>query len=311
MKLLTGERSTTRNYTPWLICLLVLAVAATVMLTPASHAPSSHTLLKVAVFAFAGIACGFLNTLASSGSAVSLPLMLMMGLNPHVANATNRFPVLIGSATAVFNFNKGGYVEWKLGAKLIPPMILGAMLGALVAELIPAKDLGPVIAGAVLMAFVLLFTKVKNILDTSVPSEPRVDTTVLAAIFGIGFWSGFIVLDAATYMLLALVLLVHMDLLKANAMKSLLLVAATTIAMAIFVVKGDIDWGAGVIMGAGSVIGGYAGVRVAVIPSAKEWTVRVLTAVILLELIHVDTFIRTLDASLAQVCAPALSGTAG
>ncbi len=285
MKLLTAERTSVRNYAPWLTGLLLLAAAAA-LLTNSSHGPSSHQAVELAVFAIAGISCGFLNTLASSGSAVSLPLMMMMGLNPHVANATNRFPVLIGSMTAVFTFNKGGHIDWKLGAKLIPPMVLGAILGAIVAELIPAKDLGPVIAGAVLMAFVMLFTKVKQILSAGVVAEPRVNAAVLATIFGIGFWSGFIVLDGATYMLLTLVLLVHLDLVKANATKSLLLVAATAVAMAIFVLKGDLDWGAGAIMGAGSVIGGYAGVRVAVIPAAKEWTVRVLTAVILLELIH-------------------------
>jgi hypothetical protein len=43
----------------------------------------------------AELACGFLNTAAASGSAVSLPILLMIGLDPVSANATNRIPVLI------------------------------------------------------------------------------------------------------------------------------------------------------------------------------------------------------------------------
>ena len=47
----------------------------------------------------AGLACGFLNTAASSGSAVSLPSWMLMGLDPISANATNRMPVLIGGVS--------------------------------------------------------------------------------------------------------------------------------------------------------------------------------------------------------------------
>jgi hypothetical protein len=42
-----------------------------------------------AVLVAAGLACGFLNTLASSGSAVSLPILVLIGLSPAAANATN------------------------------------------------------------------------------------------------------------------------------------------------------------------------------------------------------------------------------
>jgi len=46
----------------------------------------------------AGFGCGFLNTAASSGSVVTLPIMIFLGLDPATANATNRLPVLVGAA---------------------------------------------------------------------------------------------------------------------------------------------------------------------------------------------------------------------
>jgi hypothetical protein len=54
----------------------------------------------------AGLACGFLNTVASSGSAVSLPILLMIGLDPVSANATNRIPVLVGALSATWSFHR-------------------------------------------------------------------------------------------------------------------------------------------------------------------------------------------------------------
>jgi uncharacterized membrane protein YfcA len=52
-----------------------------------------------------GIACGFVNTLASSGSAISLPILLTLGLPALAANATNRLPVLFGSLMALRTFH--------------------------------------------------------------------------------------------------------------------------------------------------------------------------------------------------------------
>ena len=65
------------------------------MLDVSSLAPE-----MLALGAFAGLVCGFLNTVASSGSAVSLPILMMMGLDPIAANATNRLGVLVGAMTA-------------------------------------------------------------------------------------------------------------------------------------------------------------------------------------------------------------------
>jgi uncharacterized membrane protein YfcA len=63
-----------------------------------------HLVPYVLVLLSSGIACGFINTLASSGSAVSLPMLMMLGLPALAANATNRLPVLFGSLMALRTF---------------------------------------------------------------------------------------------------------------------------------------------------------------------------------------------------------------
>lgn len=59
----------------------------------------------ILVLLIAGIACGFINTLASSGSAISLPMLLTLGLPALAANAANRPPVLFGSLMALRTFS--------------------------------------------------------------------------------------------------------------------------------------------------------------------------------------------------------------
>ena len=63
----------------------------------------------------AGLGCGLINTLASSGSAISLPILLMFGLSPLDANATNRLSVLFGSIMALRTFAAKKQVDWRAG----------------------------------------------------------------------------------------------------------------------------------------------------------------------------------------------------
>src|SRR4029078_9465235 len=66
----------------------------------------------------AGLACGFLHTSAPSASAVSLPILMMSGLDPISANATNRVPVLIGALSATASFHRGKTLPWGLALQV-------------------------------------------------------------------------------------------------------------------------------------------------------------------------------------------------
>ncbi|MEX1109194.1 MAG: sulfite exporter TauE/SafE family protein [Dongiaceae bacterium] len=236
--------------------------------------------------AIAGLACGFLNTAASSGSAVSLPILMLIGLDPITANATNRIPVLIGGISASASFHRRKVMPWGLALKVSAPVTLGAIGGALLAEWLPSRDLGLVITGAVLLALLLLFTKVKKILETATSDTIRFGTREILVFLGIGVWLGFIVLDGATYMLLVLVLLVGAALVPANAIKSAVLVPTSLVALAIFIWKGHIDWEFGAAMALGSIAGGLLGAQLATSVNARKWIFRLLVFVILAELVH-------------------------
>ena len=64
------------------------------------HATFEHLFYGL-ILLVAGLGCGLVNTLASSGSAISLPVLMMFGLSPLDANATNRLTVLFGSLMAL------------------------------------------------------------------------------------------------------------------------------------------------------------------------------------------------------------------
>ena len=61
--------------------------------------------------AIAGFVGGFVSTLASNGSSVTLPALEILGLPEHVANGTNRISVVTLAGT--IHFYREGLVDWR------------------------------------------------------------------------------------------------------------------------------------------------------------------------------------------------------
>lgn len=239
-----------------------------------------------ALLAVVGAACGLLNALASSGSAISLPALLMLGLPEAMANATNRLPVMIGALMATFSFARRGQLDWKAGMKFVPPAAIGSLIGAFAAEFLPSRQMGILITGAVLIALVLLFTKIKAALERESIAEPQVTSRSTVLIFLVGAWIGLIVIDGATYLLLVLILVCGYALPQANALKVLLIAVTTLVPVMFFSGTGEIAWAEGSVLALGSIAGGHAGAHFSSHPAAKAWAFRLLVVVIFLEVIH-------------------------
>lgn len=243
--------------------------------------------IELVIAAFGGFLCGFLNTVASSGSAVTLPLLVFMGLSPIVANATNRVPVVVAAFIATISFLRAKVIDWKIAIKILIPTVLGSIVGAEFVDTLPQENIKLLISVAVLLAFLLLFSGLKKILQKEFEEVARVRLIENIILFLVGFWLGLIVLDGATYLLLALIVFVRLPLVKANAYKNLVLFVTSAIALSVFARNGEVNWEIGGIMAVGAVLGGLIGARFALNPIAKVWTFRFLVIIISLELVHI------------------------
>jgi uncharacterized protein len=110
--------------------------------------------LLVAVAGFVG---GFVSTLASNGSSVTLPALEMLGLPEHTANGTNRLSVVALGLVGTVSFARQGLIDWRKGAWIAVLIALGIAVGSLVAvELSDAVLDAIVIAGLLLVLAMLL-----------------------------------------------------------------------------------------------------------------------------------------------------------
>ena len=234
---------------------------------------------EVLILLLTGLGLAFANTLASSGSALSLPVLLAVGLGPELANGTNRVAVLAGAAAAMVSFGRAGRIPWTIVRPLMVVAALGAVIGAVISEVIPPQSLHLAIVGALLVALALLAVKPSRWLTES-GSQPRVGPTQLLLIFAIGIWAGFIVLDGMTYLLMALVLSVRLDVISANAAKAALAVAIASVSLVVLAAGGNVDWMAAAPLSIGAVIGGLLAARLALKPAMARWIYRLLVLII-------------------------------
>lgn len=243
--------------------------------------------IEFLIAAFGGLLCGFLNTVASSGSAVTLPLLVFMGLSPMVANATNRVPVVVAALFATVTFLRAKVIDWKIAIKILIPTAFGSIVGAEFVDSLAQENIKLLISVAVLLAFILLFSGLKELLQKELEEVSRFNFLVYIILFLVGFWLGLIVLDGATYLLLALIVFVRLPLVKANAYKNLVILVTSAIALSVFAKNGEVNWEIGGVMAIGAMLGGLIGARFVLNPIAKVWTFRFLVIIIFLELVHI------------------------
>jgi uncharacterized membrane protein YfcA len=232
-----------------------------------------------------GIVAGFMNTVASSGTAVTLPIMLFLGINPLVANGTNRLPVFLGFLTSVFNFAKAEKIPWKPSIILSIPIASGTAIGALfVGKLPPIYSEFFVICALVISLTLVIINPKRFLIIEHIKNQPiRLQTIIIS--FIIGIWAGIIVLDSAIFVLFLLVISLKYELLQANAIKSFLILVIGFVSLCIFLYNGRIDWPAGIILSVGSIIGSYVGSRFSMQESSRIWVFRIIKFILVLELV--------------------------
>lgn len=212
-----------------------------------------------------GVVAGFINTVAGSGSLLTLPLLMFLGLPANIANGTNRVAILLQNIVAVSTFKKKKVLDIKTDYRLVIPAVIGAIAGAFVAvdmnEVILKRVIGVVI---VFMFFMVLLKPDIWIKGKAgvVNTKPGIWQYVI--FLGIGFYGGFIQAGVGLFLLAGLVMGAGYDLVKANAVKVLIVFAYTIFALAIFIYNKQVDFTVGLILAVGNMTGAWLGANFSV-----------------------------------------------
>lgn len=219
---------------------------------------------------FVGVFAGFLNTLAGSGSIISLAMLMFMGLPANVANGTNRIAILLQNMVGVGSFKKQKVFSFKEGIWLALPAIVGSVIGASLAVEINEEMMQKTIGALLIFLFFIVLYKpdawVKGQAGL-IRSKPSIVQIVI--FFFIGVYGGFIQAGVGFFLLSGLVLGAGFDLVKANAIKAFIILLYTMFALVVFIMNDQIDYKIGFILAAGNMLGAYIAANFAVSWGAK------------------------------------------
>ncbi|MBN2894223.1 MAG: sulfite exporter TauE/SafE family protein [Bacteroidales bacterium] len=213
-----------------------------------------------------GVLAGFINTIAGSGSLLTLPLLIFLGLDPNTANGTNRLSIFMQSISAVSGFKKNKVFTFNEGAQFAIPATIGAIAGALIAVKTKPEVLNYIIASLLVGMLILLLFNPKKWLKPSENKEKKNKALMFILFLTTGVYAGFLHASVGFFWLAALVLGAGYDLVKANALKNFIVLLYIPITILIFAYNNQINYGLGLLLGAGSMIGA----RLAVVMSVKK-----------------------------------------
>lgn len=229
----------------------------------------------------AGMLAGFINTLAGSGSLITLPLLMFMGLPANVANATNRIGIFLQSAVGAASFRQSKVFEYREGLWFALPATFGSFIGAIAAVKLNSDIMEIIIGGLLLfMFFMVLYKPEKWISEKAGKIEGRPKLWQLIIFFLIGIYGGFIQAGVGFILLAGLVFGAGLNLTKANALKVFIVFVYTSVAIIVFVLNKQISYPAAFILAFGSMIGAWLATKFALKNGPQ--VVRIILLVIIL-----------------------------
>lgn len=214
----------------------------------------------------AAFAAGWVDAVIGGGGLVQLPVLLLIpGISPISALATNKFASIFGTTTSAITYRRRTRTELRSLAPMAGAALLGSAGGAAVAALLPVSIMKPIVVLALIA--VAVFTAARpNLGRVEAPVSGERHRLGLALGIGalIGGYDGLIGPGTGAFLVFALVGLLGLDFLQASAKAKVVNVATNLGALAYFVPHGWVLWRLGLVLAVANLAGGYLGARTAI-----------------------------------------------
>ncbi|WP_269928128.1 sulfite exporter TauE/SafE family protein [Kocuria massiliensis] len=229
--------------------------------------------LEICIILVAGLWAGAINTIVGSGTLVTFPVLVSMGVPPVTATISNAMGLIAGNFTGAWGYRKElKGLETTLW-KLVPCSLAGGILGAYLLLHLPAsvfESISPVLIGIALL-FVIFQPKLQAVVrkrregKSITPADGDHQPPILyALVFFAGVYGGYFVAAQGVLLLGILGVFLLASLQGANAIKTVLVAAVNLIAGISYVLFAfdRIDWWVVLLIAISSTIGSWVGAKI-------------------------------------------------
>lgn len=236
-------------------------------------------MLDLLLALLAGVAAGGINAVVGSGTLISFPLLLALGLPPVSANITNNLGLVPGSFSGAWGYRRELRGQRRRILTLLPASVLGGVVGAGLLLVLPESAFRAVVP--VLIAVALVLVLVQPRLQASLrrrraaaaeAGEVAVDAAGRHADrYGLawpitaatGVYGGYFGAAQGVLLIGALGAVLDDDLQRINGLKNLLAGSVNLVAAVVFVVVAPelVAWPFVAAVAAGALVGGALGAK--------------------------------------------------
>jgi len=210
-----------------------------------------------------GLVAGFVDSIAGGGGLITLPVMLSLGGDPQCALGTNKLQACFGSASASWHYSQAGAVNLRETWRACGFTFIGAIVGTMGVRQIGPNTLKIIIP---LLLIAVAAYSLRNPRLGAKDGPPQLARPRFDFVFGLllGFYDGFFGPGTGTFWTMAFVLMLGFNLTRATAHTKAVNFSSNICSLLIFALAGQVNYGAGMVMGAGQLIGARFGSKMVV-----------------------------------------------
>jgi uncharacterized membrane protein YfcA len=213
----------------------------------------------------AALVAGGVDAMVGGGGLIQLPaLLFLLPRTPVVALGTNKVASFVGTSTAAARYLRRTKVEWHAAVPMTVVALLGSLLGAHAASIMPAVVLDSVVLAAMLaIAAHLWRNKAMGVVERLRYHGLARVAVMAAGGLVIGFWDGMAGPGTGSLLIFYLVSVVGFEFLRASAVAKLVNCATNIGALLVFAPGGQVAWGLAVAMALCNLTGALVGTALA------------------------------------------------
>jgi uncharacterized membrane protein YfcA len=223
---------------------------------------SSMSLTEALAVVVAGFAAGAVNTIVGSGSLITYPVMVLLGVPPVAANIANTVGLVPGSIAGAWGYRNKLPGPATLLVRLAAASVIGAIGGAVLLTQLPGRAFAIVVPVLILAAALLVGLQPRIARWTRPAAGSRRGQFTFWVLLA-GIYGGYFSAAQGVIVLALLGLFLGTGLQEQNAVKNVLQALVNLIAATFFVMLGGIAWQYTGLVAIGSVTGAPIGARIA------------------------------------------------
>lgn len=239
----------------------------------------------------AGVGAGTINTIVGSGTLITFPVLVLLGMTPVEANVSSTVGLVPGALSGAIGYRRELTGQRRRLVGLAGPAVGGGVVGGVLLLVLPASAFDAIVPVLILVALgaVVFQPRLAGWMaargaarsaghtvghgNVAAEAGPRASLWFGVAVTGI--YGGYFGAAQGVLMLALLAILIQDDLQRLNAAKNVLSLLVNGVAALLFAVVADVNWRVAALVAIGSALGGQLGARI-----GRRLSARVLRGIV-------------------------------